>query len=259
MQVKIQNSSTNQRFKPFKAIRTVLGTAFLVASLFTLWTPANLFSGRILEDMLTTIQTDPNPSTIPTNLPGNKNRIGIVSGHWGSDTGFTCSDGLSEEKLNLRIATMVRQNLSHEGFEVDLMKEFDKNLNQYQGLAIISIHNDTCEYLGDDASGFKISPALGTKEIDKSNQLTTCMIQKYRNTTGLSFHFNEITSDMTNYHSFNETHPATPIIVMETAYMNLDRELLTQNSELIAEGITEGILCYVRNETIPLEEIVPIP
>jgi len=32
--------------------------------------------------------------------------------------------------------------------------------------------------------------------------------------------------------------------------MNLDYEILTQRPDLIARGVTDGILCYVRNETV---------
>jgi N-acetylmuramoyl-L-alanine amidase len=55
---------------------------------------------------------------------------------------------------------------------------------------------------------------------------------------------------MTDYHAFNEIDSETPAAIIETGFMNLDREILTQNPDVIARGITAGILCFVRNEDI---------
>ena len=34
-------------------------------------------------------------------------RIGIVSGHWGHDSGAVCDNGTTEQQVNLAIATLV--------------------------------------------------------------------------------------------------------------------------------------------------------
>jgi N-acetylmuramoyl-L-alanine amidase len=70
----------------------------------------------------------------PTITPGPKPRIGIVAGHWGNDSGAVCADGLTEEKVNLRIATLVQQYLIAEGYEVDLLQEFDKRYAALSGI-----------------------------------------------------------------------------------------------------------------------------
>jgi N-acetylmuramoyl-L-alanine amidase len=39
-------------------------------------------------------------------------------------------------------------------------------------------------------------------------------------------------------------------VIIEIGFLNLDRQLLTQQQDVVAEGITNGILCYVRNEDV---------
>jgi len=45
-------------------------------------------------------------------------------------------------------------------------------------------------------------------------------------------------------------------VIIETGFMNLDRQILTQDEDLIAQGIADGLVCYVQNEsiTIPADE-----
>jgi N-acetylmuramoyl-L-alanine amidase len=86
------------------------------------------------------------------------------------------------------------------------------------------------------------------------NQLASCMIDKYQTGTGLRYHMNELTSDMTTYHDFKEVHSSTPVLIIETGYMNLDRQILTENTETIVHAIVEGILCYINGESVSLPE-----
>jgi hypothetical protein len=75
--------------------------------------------------------------------------IGIVVGHWNDatkDPGAVCPDGLTEFQVNQDIATRVEQNLVEQGFDVDLLREFDDRLAGYRALALISIHADSCDY-----------------------------------------------------------------------------------------------------------------
>ena len=50
---------------------------------------------------------------------------------------------------------------------------------------------------------------------------------------------------MTDYHAFREIAPGTPAIIIETGFMYQDRELIYDNAEVPANGITNGILCYL--------------
>jgi len=239
-------------FSIVQSLQTVFSVAIIVATLLTLWTPSNLFSDKLFERMIQAVQAGQTPQApFPTLTPAPRPLIGIVAGHWGNDSGAVCSDGLTEGDVNLRIATLIKQNLITEGYDVDLLQEFDPKLFQYQALALVSIHNDSCVFVNNDATGFKVAAAVSTLFPEKADRLTGCMINRYHMTTGLPYHVNTITNDMTSYHAFNEINTNTTAAIIETGFLNLDREILTKQPDVIAKGVTAGILCYVRNETIP--------
>lgn len=242
-------------FSPWKAVQSVLSVALVVATLFTMWTPANLFSNDLMESMFEAMEPRVQAPDLPTPTASPRPRIGIVAGHWGNegenDPGAVCPDGLTEASVNLKIATMVQEILINEGYEVDLLKEFDSRLSEYRALALVSIHNDSCEYINDQATGFKVAAAASTIFPEKATRLTACLSQRYRAVTGLSFHYNTVTRDMKEYHAFNEIHSETTAAIIETGFLNLDREILTNRTDIVARGVASGILCFVRNEDIP--------
>jgi len=245
-------------FTPLRAFQSIFGTALIIATLFTMWAPSKIFSNEVFNEALLTMQPDTSEmSPDPTVTTGPMPHVGIVAGHWGNDSGAVCPDGLTERDINLRIATMVKQSLIKEGYEVDLLQEFDEALNQYEALALVSIHADSCDYINDTSTGFKVAPALSLPNKEKSNRLTACLIDRYRRVTGLDFHFNTITDDMTQYHAFEEINSNTPAAIIEVGFMNLDREILTKQPDLVAEGNVQGILCYLRNEPTSLQENPP--
>jgi N-acetylmuramoyl-L-alanine amidase len=55
---------------------------------------------------------------------------------------------------------------------------------------------------------------------------------------------------MREYHSVREIDPSTVAAIIETGFLNLDREILTKRTDLIARGVVEGILCFTNNENI---------
>lgn len=238
-------------FSAWKALSSVISIALLVATLFTLWTPDNLFSNNLMDRMFQSVQPAAPLEVLPTPTNSPRPRIGIVAGHWGNDPGAVCADGLTEMDVNLRIATAVQAKLVSEGFDVDLLKEFDPRLTGYQAMALISIHNDSCDYINDEATGFKVAAAPSSAYPEKATRLTACLSQRYQAITGLSFHYNTVTRDMTEYHAFSETHSDTTAAIIETGFLNLDREILTKNTDLVAQGVASGILCFVRNEDVP--------
>jgi|WetSurMetagenome_2_1015567.scaffolds.fasta_scaffold74789_1 N-acetylmuramoyl-L-alanine amidase len=245
------------QFNVFYAVQTVISISIIIATLLTLWTPSNLFSDQLLTNMLQAVQNQENPTAIPnfpTMTAPPKPRIGIVAGHWGNDSGSVCSDGLTEEKVNLRIATLVQQYLVSEGYQVDLLQEFDNRLKLYQAMALVSIHNDSCDYINDSATGFKVAAAVSNIYPEKSKRLNACLIDRYGSITGLPFHANTITPDMTSYHAFQEINTNTTAAIIETGFLNLDRAILTEKPDLVARGVTAGILCFVRNEPVKQTE-----
>ena len=248
------------RFSPFTSVQTIVTYAFLFATLFTLFTPDNLFSGQMLDRVFEAWQANPTlVAPISTAAPDTSiNRIGVVSGHWKNDSGSVCANGLTEEQVNLTIASLVQQKLTAEGFEVDLLQEFDPRLSQYRGIALVSIHSDTCEYLNDLATGFKVAAALESAYPEKATRLTNCIIDRYASRTGLAFKSNT-TPDMTSYHAFGEINTETTAVIIETGYLNLDQQILTQNPDLIAQGIVDGLLCFIRNENVNPTPTVQTP
>lgn len=239
----------------------VFGVAILLATLFTAWTPAGLFSGNISNKLSLILTSQPEEVAAVQSTAYPQLRVGIVSGHWGYDVGAVCYDGngevtLTEAELNLRIATLVQQKLTQAGYRVDLLQEFDPRLDGYTAVALVSIHNDSCEYIDENATGFKVAAAMDTRDVNRASRLTSCMRDRYGRTTGLNFHPGSITSDMREYHAFTEIHDTTIAAIIETGFMNLDRTILTQHPDLIAEGIVQGIECFINNEGV---QPTPVP
>lgn len=253
----------NHRSNLFKAFRTIIFVAIFSATALTMVTPENLFSNQLLDKMMLALQSPsqitPEAQVIEEETPAARPRVGIVAGHWQYDSGAVCPDGLTEVEVNLSIATLVRQNLLAEGYEVDLLAEYDQRLYQYEAAALVSIHNDSCVFINDEATGFKVAAAIFTTNPEKANRLTACLTSRYMQATNLPFHANTITPDMSDYHAFGEIDPDTPAAIIETGFLNLDRQILTQHPDVIAHGVTSGILCFLRNEPISLLDITPLP
>jgi N-acetylmuramoyl-L-alanine amidase len=61
---------------------------------------------------------------------------------------------------------------------------------------------------------------------------------------------------MREYHAFSEIDPETITAIIETGFLNLDREILTKETDRVAEGIIKGIQCFVNNESV---DPTPVP
>jgi len=232
--------------------KTIL-VALLLATVFVAWTP-NSLSAASLADKLALLLT-PQPANPAVDAAPPALRVGIVAGHSGNDSGAVCLDGnnkvtLTEAEVNLKIATLVRQKLTERGLQVDLLNEYDTRLNGYRAAAIVSVHNDSCAYINDEASGYKVAAALNTRDVNRANRLLACLIDRYHKATGLRFHPGSITADMTSYHAFSEIDPNTIAAIIETGFLNLDRETLTQHTDQVADGIVNGIMCFIYNENV---------
>jgi N-acetylmuramoyl-L-alanine amidase len=242
-----------RRRRPIRAVQATLGVAIFLATLFTALPSRGLVWGDFysrLNSILTPRAGESAPVVSQPQL-----RIGIVAGHSGNDSGAVCYDGngnvtLTEADVNLKIAALVQQQLMQKGYQVDLLREFDSRLNGYRALAIVSIHNDSCEYINDEATGFKVAAALNTNDLNRANRLTACIVDRYARVTGMTFHAGSITGDMREYHAFREIDPSTVAAIIETGFLNLDREMLTKKTDLVAEGVVEGILCFANNENV---------
>jgi len=245
-------------------LSVVLGVSLVMATVFTAWTPASLRPGQLAEDLIALVQDGGRPAATPAPElgVGQGVRVGVVAGHSGinpitgvTDPGSQCPDGLNEVDINLAIARQVVDRLEAAGFAVDLLEEFDQRLVQYRAAALVSIHADTCAWINEFATGYKVSGALDTAIPDRTQRLVDCIADRYGRASGLAFQYGSITRDMTEYHTFTEIHSQTPAVIIETGYLNLDRQFLTQNPDKAAIGIVDGLLCYLYNEpaTAPIQ------
>ena len=174
-------------------------------------------------------------------------RVGIIAGHAGSDSGAVCDDGLQEVQVNTDIARRVVAMLTNLGWDVLLLDEFDTRLYRYVGDALLSIHADSCGFAG--KSGFKIARAESSYIPLHEDQMVNCIIKHYQEATGLAFDADTITYDMTQYHAYTEVDATTPAAIIEVGFLLDDRELLTQQPDVVARGIVNGLVCFIEGET----------
>ncbi|MCK4315098.1 MAG: N-acetylmuramoyl-L-alanine amidase [Anaerolineae bacterium] len=177
--------------------------------------------------------------------------VGIVAGHWENDKGAMCPDGLTEVEINLDVAQRVVYTLRALGYQTDLLAEYDPRLEDYRADALVSIHADSCVAYPNatpPASGFKVASVEDSLVPEAESRLVACLAQCYAARTGMYFHANSITYDMIYYHSFYEINDQTPGAIIETGFMFNDRHMLTQRADLVAQGIVDGIVCFIEDE-----------
>lgn len=239
-----------------RILQTVFSVAILLATMATCCTPQSI--SLDVDHLIGVLLTPPaiGPAEPLAATSQRQVRIGIVAGHWGNDSGAVCPNGVTEVDVNLAIASLVQQRLTAQGFQVDLLQEFDPRLQGYQAAALVSIHNDSCEDYGEDATGFKVAQSVSSRDPNLASRLTACLYDRYGRVTGLPFHPGSITIDMTEYHAFDEIDPSTTAAIIETGFLRMDYDLLTQRPDLVADGIVAGILCYVNTESV---EPMPAP
>jgi len=256
-----QGETSSKKKKPMAfnfwgGFSTVLAAAFIVATLFTLWTPGSLVESSLEARMAQMLESASGEGEISFESTPNLEEhmtwenIGIVAGHYGSDSGAVCANNVTEAELNLEIATLVQKSLTEMGYEVDLLQEFDSRLWGYQAAALVSIHLDSCEYINDLATGYKVASALSAQNVADSQRLTQCLSERYGAVTGLPYHAGSVTDDMTYYHAFNEIDPRTNAVIIEAGFMNMDYRFITEETDRIAEGIVTGLLCYLNEEPL---------
>ncbi len=235
-----------------QVLQTAITVAILLATLFTAFSPS-LFSNANFNNMLAQF-TSPQQAILAPVPTSQQIRIGIVSGHWGHDSGAVCDNGTTEQQVNLTIATLVQQKLTAYGYQVDLLQEFDSRLSGYKAALLLSIHNDSCQYINDEATGFKVASALANHDPNLSGRLVSCLRDRYGRVTGLPYH-DSVTLDMTQYHGFNELDPSTTAAIIEAGFLYKDYDILTNRPNVIADGIVAGIQCFVNNENIAPQPI----
>lgn len=236
-----------------RSLIIVAAAAGLTATIFTWWTPSGFIPGSVREDLSVAIATSDAASAavlgVPTPVvtPNYARVVGVVSGHRGpqNDPGAVCPDGLTEASINFAVAERVVDSLRARGYSVDLLDEFDPRLDNYQGAALVSIHANTCRDFGEIVSGYLIAgPAARVTARGNDQLLVDCISRFYGAASGLQRR-DGVTLDMTHYHNFREIHPLTPGAIIELGFMLADRAVLTERQDALAQGITDGILCFI--------------
>lgn len=237
------------------------GIAALLATILTAWRPASLDPAELVGQLLAVGGPQAPTAALAEQTAQVRLPIGVVAGHSGvhpdsgiADPGAVCDDGTTELQINSSIAELVMRGLEGAGLEAVLLEEWDPRLTGFRGLALLSIHADSCQPINETATGYKVAAAPDTAVPDRSQRLVACVADRYGRATDMRFHPNSVTLDMTEYHSFYEIHSQTPAAIIEVGFLFLDRNYLIRNPDQAARGIVDGLLCYVNNEpaTLPI-------
>ena len=242
-----------------RTLIVVLAAALLVSTIFSLWTRPTFFTEEFrvgLNRVQATyrLQSNVTPTRLPTEV--HEVRVGIIAGHSGSpkdttfetDPGAVCPDGLTELEINVEVARQAVGVLQREGYSVDLLEEFDPRLNGYSADVLVSIHTNDCSDYGAAGTGFSVASASGRQTTPGTDELLLeCLVNQYGATTGLPRHYGT-TYDMTDYHTFSEVASDTPTAIIEIGFMRNNRTILTTQQGLLAQGVANGVRCFLRPE-----------
>ncbi len=242
-------------FETAKYIASVTIVAVILATIFGVFTPVAVPQSVVqaqADAVKAALDVAPASPTEAALEELNGPRIGVVVGHLGSDSGAVCPDdeAVTELAINTAIADSTIQQLQAMGYVVDRLEEFDTRLDGYVGEALVSIHADSCSFINDEATGFKVAGSLENQVPDLSARLVGCLSERYGRRTQMKYHSGSVTYDMTYYHAYREVAPTTPAAIIEVGFMFLDREILLTQPDLLAQGIAEGVRCYIEKEAI---------
>ncbi len=203
----------------------------------------------------------------PVRTPHWLRRIGIISGHRGKsdsgarDPGAICQDEygnsiLEEADINFAVATRVVASLEGMNYGVEMLDEFDPRLNDYRADALVSIHANTCYDFGEYVSGYIVAISEARPEFGADAFLRECIAENYGAYVPLERSYN-LTADMTDNHTWRKIHPLTPGMILELGYMLADQAVLTEDPDLLARAIVDGILCFMENVNRPTSQLEP--
>jgi N-acetylmuramoyl-L-alanine amidase len=194
---------------------------------------------------------------LPLPVPVIQDRIALISGHAGYDSGAICVDTngnttLTEAEINADIAGRAAELLRNKGIDVAILEEYDPRINNLQVDALISLHADSCI----NASGYKAAYYLFSTIPGEDARLVDCIDLSYAAATGLSKHADTITHNMTEYHAFRKVSPSTPAAILELGFLGGDQELLTMQADRVARGVADSIHCFL-DQTEPTPVATP--
>ncbi len=185
-------------------------------------------------------------------------RVGLQVGHWKNNelpeeldklignTGAS-GGGKTEWEINLLIANEVAKILEQKSIAVDIIPATVPP--DYWADAFIAIHADGSTSL--KASGFKVAGPWRDRTGD-AEHLVSAIEKTYQKATGMSIDPN-VSRNMRGYYAFawwryeHSIHPMTTAVIFESGFLSnpSDRKILTQRTDDVANGLSQGILEYL--------------
>lgn len=197
----------------------------------------------------------------PTATPAGPPLVGLQVGHWKIEEhadelaklrAFSGAyyGGYDEWEVNMIVAEAVRERLEAAGVRVELLPA--RIPIGYKADAFLSIHFDGVS--GEEAAtrrGWKVATPFRASAA--SQGLAAALEAVYPAVTGLPTDREEASFNLRAYYAFasyrywHSIAPTTPAAIIECAFMThpADRELIFERSDLIADGIAQGLLDYL--------------
>lgn len=195
----------------------------------------------------------------PEGLP----KVALQVGHWKTEEvpdelkrlrGNTGSSGAgkAEWEVNMRIAQETKRMLEEKGIVVELLPATIPP--NYWADVFIAIHADGST--DPSKSGYKA--AIPRRDYSgKANKLLELIESSYGEATSLDKDPN-VTRNMRGYYAFSwwrydhAVHPMTTSLILETGFLTSasDRELIVNQPEISAEGISNGIIEFLELEDL---------
>ncbi|MCC6169956.1 MAG: N-acetylmuramoyl-L-alanine amidase [Caldilineaceae bacterium] len=177
-------------------------------------------------------------------------QVALISGHAGYDSGAVCTDAgdnvlLTEADVNAQVSRQAAELLRAAGADVEIFDEYDPRLENLQAEVLLSIHADSCI----DASGYKAAYYTYSAIPQIEQRILDCIDLHYAAVTGLPPHPDTVTHNMTEYHAFRRIAPETPAAILELGFLGGDQALLTAQTERVARGVADSLLCFLRDKT----------
>ena len=199
-------------------------------------------------------------------------RIGIQIGHYQIDqlpedlaslrgqTGGS-GGGVREVDVNQDVARRVAALLTAKGATVDVLPATVPD--GYTADAFIAIHADAS--LTGNPRGYKLARSRFSAIPTTDDALLNNIFNTYGEATGLPTD-SSITRNMTGYYAFNARNRLhaisknTPAVIIEMGFLTsaADRNILLGRTELVAEGIAEGVWNFVQNRPVLEKREKPI-
>ena len=239
-----------------RALLIVFAVSVMVATIFASFTANDALSMQTQQGLAIAQATQEQVAVVPTALPTPVwfRRVGIIPGHSGinptsnlPDPGAVCPDGFSEGSVTMKVAQQVIGGLRGRGYTVDQLDEWDSRLVGYDAALFLSIHADSCTNFNDGPhSGFKVvNPENRVTVRDADLRLVGCLRDYYGQATGLQFSGWTVTANMYDYHAFHQITQRTPAAIIELGFLYYDRDLLQNHPDTAAQGVLNGLLCFL--------------